>query len=173
MEEEYETMWSQEHKISKHNLKKENALQKITENSRLTGLTENVPYNLRGIKINPRGADPETILVSAGYRRNGNRGWVRWIDPLHRFHAYVLTTGKLMIHCDLIKKGKHIASEEGCKEEKARIKKNFIPLMEDDKKSRFYRKSEQTLPLAEQKRLLAELKKNNEPDTVLEVDLSA
>ena len=158
--EAYPSMWDEEQKKRNQDTREQRRL----KNSELTGLKTHVPLVLCGVKIKPKGTDPVMILKSAGYVKNFDRGWIRPVDATHRFHAYVNSDGKIMVHSDLIRGKRHIASNENCKAEKMRIK-NFIPIMEVDKelgKKTGYHNKKETLPLADQKRLMAELKERRE-----------
>lgn len=94
---------------------------------------------IKPCKIVVKGMAHEPLLISAGYRNKGEKGWTFKLDKTHRYHIYYTGKNKhgydqLELHTDLIKKnpidGKfyHVASTYLGKEERKRLKRLMPPV---------------------------------------------
>lgn len=113
----YKTLADKEKKLA---LEKRKA-QKIFD---LLGRETDIPIVMKGKKMNVNKMHPETLLKLAGYKRNGTRGWVRYINPLTRFHSYFNIQGTVLsLHIDKVVDKRHRATGEGIEMELERLQK--------------------------------------------------
>ncbi len=86
----------------------------------------------KGIRFLVKGIQPVDLLILGKYRRQNNGSYIKKIDNVHRYHAYVVSIDEIEIHTDVVKtsdKGVwHVATELLVPIEIKRLKK-FMPVV--------------------------------------------
>lgn len=132
----------------------------------LIGLTENFPSRAVGKFLEVRKEiNPEGFLRIANYTiQPQRRGYIKRFATDKRYHAYVLgDTQIIQIHTDKVSRRRHIASTHSVDSEIKRLTRLANDLTRDlaeECKPKRKLKNE-TLPLEEQKKLVAEVREKN------------